>query len=190
MSCRIPLIDYMLFLQHQNIIYIRFLEKKCFWLNYIFCYHWSNYLDILVGHWWCRRLMGLDHRQFPWHYQLIPSHLHCTIPLQQQGGIKLTCRKLGTHTHTEKYFKLPSTITTSSSGCVSYGYLVPFSGEIIMAPWTVARDQSLWACHHRVPSSVENMTSWVKFFPGWIGHCVMFSGPSDQGFLGCFTPCL
>ena len=68
--------------------------------------------------------------------------------------------------------------------------MVPGLGKIIMAPCTVARVQSLWACHQRVPSSVENITSWVKLVLGGMGHCVMFSGPSDQGFLGCLTPCL
>lgn len=60
----------------------------------------------------------------------------------------------------------------------------------MIAPWTVALDQSLWACHHRVPSSELKLISWVKFVPAGIGHCVTFSGPSDHGFLGCFTPCL
>lgn len=59
-----------------------------------------------------------------------------------------------------------------------------------MAPWTVVRDQSLWACHHSVPSSVDKLISCVKFPPGLIGHCVMYSGPSDHGFLGILTPCL
>ena len=63
-------------------------------------------------------------------------------------------------------------------------------GKIIMAPCTVACDQSLWACHQRVPSSVENIISWVKLVLGRMGHSVMFSGPSDHGFLGCLTPCL
>ena len=61
---------------------------------------------------------------------------------------------------------------------------------MIIAPWTVARVQSLWACHHRVPSSKERMIFWLNFDPGWIGHCVIYSGPSVHGYLGMFTPCL
>ena len=30
----------------------------------------------------------------------------------------------------------------------------------------------------------------LKFLSDLIGHCVMYSGPSDHGFLGCLTPCL
>ena len=61
---------------------------------------------------------------------------------------------------------------------------------MIIAPWTVARVQSLWACHHRVPSSKERMIFWLNFDPGWIGHCVIYSGPSVHGYLGMLTPCL
>ena len=70
------------------------------------------------------------------------------------------------------------------------GYLVPFLGWMIIAPWTVARHHSLWACHHRVPSSEENIIFCLNLPPGCMGHCVMYSGPSDHGFLGCITPCL
>ena len=54
----------------------------------------------------------------------------------------------------------------------------------------MARDQSLCACHQRVPSSSENMTFWLNLLPGLIGHGVTYSGPSDHGYCGCFTPCL
>ena len=54
----------------------------------------------------------------------------------------------------------------------------------------MARVQSLWACHHKVPSSEERMIFWLNFDPGWIGHCVIYSGPSVHGYLGMFTPCL
>ena len=86
-------------------------------------------------------------------------------------------------------FIIPNMIGTSAWGR-GKGYLVPFLGWMIIAPWTVARHHSLWACHHRVPISVENIIFCLNFPPGCMGHCVMYSGPSDHGYLGCITPCL
>ena len=86
-------------------------------------------------------------------------------------------------------FIIPNMIGTSAWGR-GKGYLVPFLGWMIIAPWTVARHHSLCACHHRVPSSEENIIFCLNLPPGCMGHCVMYSGPSDHGFLGCFTPCL
>ena len=84
---------------------------------------------------------------------------------------------------------VPRTKGISWSG-FGKGRNVPGRGYMNIRPCTVARVQELCACHQTVASSMEKMTSYIKSLPGRIGHCVMYSGPSDHGFLGCSTPCL
>lgn len=55
-------------------------------------------------------------------------------------------------------------IGTSAMGLVN-GYESPGLGYTIMAPWTVARDQVLCACHHNVPTSFEKITFWLNLLP-------------------------
>lgn len=59
-----------------------------------------------------------------------------------------------------------------------------------MAPWTVARSHKMWACHQRVPLCPLKVKLYTKLCLCWIGHCVMYAGPSAHPVLSCRTPCL
>lgn len=59
-----------------------------------------------------------------------------------------------------------------------------------MAPWTVTLSQLIWACQKSVPLWPVMVKLYIKPLPGWIGHCVMYAGPSYHPVRICLAPCL